>query len=104
MPAATTLPRGRISPSAKLSSKAFPFSAMGDRSFGFAQDDSMRVAESAGMLGATAGYAPTVHFYPALSGDPSPRVYSRKACVTNCFNPRHKILILTALLLQGATP
>ena len=32
---------------------------------------------------ATAGYAPTAHFYPALSGDPSPRVYSRRAGVTN---------------------
>ncbi len=35
----------------------------------------MRVAGAAGVLRAIAGYAPTVHFYPALTRDPSPRVY-----------------------------
>ena len=34
------------------------------------------------MLWATADYAPSAHFYPALSRDPSPRVYSCKAGVT----------------------
>ena len=43
---------------------------------------------------ATAEYAPTVHFYPALSGDPSPRVYSRKARVTIHVKPLHEVLDL----------
>ena len=39
MPVATTLPRGLLSHSAKLLSKAFPFPAISDRSFDYAQDD-----------------------------------------------------------------
>ena len=45
-------------------------------------------AEAVGVLRATAEYAPLAHFYPVLTRDPSPRVYSRKACITNGFNPR----------------
>ena len=60
--------------------------AIGDRSFDFAQDDGVwKAAESIGMLRASAEYAPSSHFYPALLGDPSPRVYSRKASITSVF-------------------
>ena len=83
MLAATTLPRGLLSHRIGTASKTFPFPAIGDRSFDFAQDDSMRVAGSVSLFGATAGYAPTVHFYPALPSDPSPRVYSCRAIATN---------------------
>ena len=85
-----------------------------DGSFGYAQDDggegdcgvsggarryrgmdpsatlrmtTWRAAASVSMLGATAGYAPMAHFYPALSRDPSPRVYSCRARLTNLFLP-----------------
>ena len=56
-----------------------------------------------GMLGATAGYAPTVHFYPALCAtllQGSTHVGLQQQIDAY---PRHKILNLTALLLQGAT-
>ena len=43
------------------------------------------------MFWASADYAPSAHFYPALSRDPSPRVYSCRASVTNCFKPKHEI-------------
>ena len=68
--------------------KDFFSSAVGNGSFDFAQDDDTgKAGESAGVPSASAGYAPLAHFYPALSRDPSPRVYSCKARVTIGVNP-----------------
>ena len=42
------------------------------------------------------------HFYPALSRDPSPRVYSRRARVIIDAAPWHEVLSVTALDSSGA--
>ena len=61
-PAVTTLPRGLLSHGIGLSSKAFPFPAIGVRSFDFAQDDGQEKRwQSVGILTATADYAPKAH-------------------------------------------
>ena len=56
--------------------------AIANRSEGFAQDDGTNTPEAIGMLWASAGCASYEALLSGALRDPSPRVCSRRACVT----------------------